>query len=433
MKKPAITIDNVSKKFRIHKIKDTNIKYKVIRFLKREESYYEDFIALKNINLEIFKGSTTGLIGANGSGKSTLLKMICKILYPDSGKITTVGKVSALMELGAGFHPELSGKDNIYLNSSILGINKKEIDEKIHEIVDFAELGEFINNPVKSYSSGMYARLGFSVAINVNPDILLIDEVLAVGDEGFQKKCMEKIENMKMSGKTIVIVSHSSNLVERITDRAIVLKRGEVYYDGEPERGVMEYHGLLLREQKMIHVLPSPIHEITKEDAGKDKGIESSKAPKIKVSTSTGNVDKEFKDIIKIKGVRFTDGSGKEKQQFTTGEEMNILIDYDVLEPVKEPVFRVQFVDEDDLLCHGTNTNRKGMKLGTLTEGGNFRIHYPAMNLLEGIYYVSVGIWVDEWSSYPYDHHDKAYKLVFVSERAQGAGISSIPHEWEQV
>ena len=192
MTNPVIIIENVTKKFRIHKIKETNIKYNVIKFLKREHDYYEDFIALKNVNFEIRKGTTTGLIGANGSGKSTLLKLITKILYPDTGKITTTGKVSALMELGAGFHPELSGKDNIYLNSSILGISKREIDEKIADIINFAELGEFIDNPVKSYSSGMYARLGFSVAINVNPDILLIDEVLAVGDESFQKKCIEK-------------------------------------------------------------------------------------------------------------------------------------------------------------------------------------------------------------------------------------------------
>ncbi|MBU1627641.1 ABC transporter ATP-binding protein [bacterium] len=429
MTKPVITISDVSKKFRIHKIKETNIKYRVIKFLKQEEDYYEDFIALKSINLDIEKGTTVGLIGANGSGKSTLLKLICKILYPDSGKIVTTGKVSALMELGAGFHPELSGKDNIYLNSSILCINKKEIDEKMHEIVDFAELGDFIDNPVKSYSSGMYARLGFSVAINVNPDILLIDEVLAVGDESFQKKCLEKIENMKQSGKTIVIVSHSSDLIERTTDRTIVLKRGEIYYDGAPERGVMEYHGLLLREQKMIHVLPSeekalPSAEIMIADE------ESLKENKKAVKPISEAGEKDFTNIIKIKNVKFLDKSGVEKLQFTTGEEINMIIDYEVIEDVKEPLFRVQFFNEENILCHGTNTKRMNMKLGTLSKDGSFKINYPSMLLLEGIYYVSIGIWVDEWSSFPYSLHEKAYKLVFVSERAHGAGISAIPHTW---
>ena len=429
MKTPVIKIDNVTKKFRIHKIKETNIKYKVIKMLKREEDYYEDFIALKNINLEIFKGSTTGLIGANGSGKSTLLKMITKILYPDLGNITTIGKVSALMELGAGFHPELSGKDNIYLNSSILGISKKEIDDKIDEIVGFAELGEFIDNPVKSYSSGMYARLGFSVAINVNPDILLIDEVLAVGDESFQKKCMEKIDNMKKKGRTIVIVSHSSDLIERITDRTIVLKRGEVYYDGEPERGIMEYHGLLLREQKIFHSIPSD--ELLENGLKQENEIvkkEDKQEDSIGVSQ---NLETDFSNIIKIKKVSFLDRDNVEKQQYSTGEMMTIKIDYKVIKNVKDPLFRIQFFNEDNLICHGTNTNRKNIKLGILKNSGAFSINYPQMFLLEGIYYISVGIWVDEWSAYPYDLHNKAYKIVFVSERIHGAGISAIPHEWQ--
>src|SRR3954465_14677836 len=194
----------------------------------RKRATYEEFWALDDVSFEIPAGTTFGLIGENGSGKSTLLKCMAKILRPDVGTITTVGKISALLELGAGFHPELSGRDNVYLNGSILGLSTAQIDARFDEIVDFAGLGQFIDTPVKNYSSGMYVRLGFSVAINVDPDVLLVDEVLAVGDEQFQRKCNEKFAELRSQNKTIVVVSHGLGLMRTICDELAWLEHGRV-------------------------------------------------------------------------------------------------------------------------------------------------------------------------------------------------------------
>lgn len=243
----AIQLIDVSKKFKIYHGKNVNFKYAVIDFIKgKKSSNYEEFWALKNINIDIKHGETVGLIGVNGSGKSTLLKLIGKILYPDTGHLKTIGKIATLIELGAGFHPELTGRENIYINASILGFSKREIDEKLDEIIAFSELERFIDNPIKSYSSGMYVRLGFAVAINVNPDILLTDEILAVGDENFQKKCLKKIVEFKKKGKTIVYVSHDLGTVERICDRVFLLDNGELVSEGKPVDVISEYHELLL-------------------------------------------------------------------------------------------------------------------------------------------------------------------------------------------
>jgi len=245
----AIELINVSKKFKIYHEKNVNFKYAVIDFIKgKKSSDYDEFWVLKNINIDIKDGEIVGLIGVNGSGKSTLLKLIGKILYPDTGHLKTIGKIATLIELGAGFHPELTGRENIYINAAILGFSKKEIDEKYDEIIAFSELEKFIDNPIKSYSSGMYVRLGFAVAINVNPDILLTDEILAVGDENFQKKCLKKIEQFKKKSKTIVYVSHDLGTVERICDRVFLLDNGELVLEGKPVDVISEYHRVLIRK-----------------------------------------------------------------------------------------------------------------------------------------------------------------------------------------
>ncbi|MGH8890340.1 MAG: ABC transporter ATP-binding protein, partial [Acidothermaceae bacterium] len=217
----AVRVDNVSKRFRLYHERNQSLKAAMMR---GGRANYDEFWALKDVSLEVPTGTTFGLIGQNGSGKSTLLKCMAKILRPDQGSISVHGKVSALLELGAGFHQELSGRENVYLNGSILGLSKKQIDAKFDEIVDFAGLEKFIDTPVKNYSSGMYVRLGFSVAINVDPDVLLVDEVLAVGDENFQRKCSEKFADLRASGKTIVLVSHGLDTVRTMCERAAWLE-----------------------------------------------------------------------------------------------------------------------------------------------------------------------------------------------------------------
>lgn len=237
----AIKVTHVSKDFKLYYDRANTLKEKLLFFSKKNKSKDTVLHVLQDINLSIEKGESVALIGTNGSGKSTLLKLMTKIIYPNKGKITTNGKLTSLLELGAGFHDDFTGRENIYFNASIFGLTKKEIDEKVDEIIEFSELQEFIDNPVRTYSSGMYMRLAFSVAINVQADILLIDEILAVGDQHFQEKCFNKLKELKESGKTIVIVTHSMNQVKQFCDRAIWLYKGNVKMDGNVDQVLEEY------------------------------------------------------------------------------------------------------------------------------------------------------------------------------------------------
>ena len=231
----VVRIDDVSKRFVIRK--DKSIKERLVNF-GRSKRHKDDFWALRSVDLEITAGSTVGLVGANGSGKSTLLKVIGGIIRPTSGSVQRRGRLAALLELGAGFHPDLTGRENVFLNASILGLSQKETEGFFDSIVDFSEIGEFIDTQVKFYSSGMYVRLAFAISVHVNPDLLLVDEVLAVGDEPFQEKCMQKIREFQNEGRTIVLVSHSAEQVEKLCDRVIVMSHGAVVFDGGPVDGI---------------------------------------------------------------------------------------------------------------------------------------------------------------------------------------------------
>lgn len=235
----SIIVENVYKTFNVYLDKANTIKEKILFLFSRNKKQKRE--VLKGISLKIKKGEVVALIGTNGSGKSTLLKLLTKIIYPNKGRIETNGKLTSLLELGAGFHPDFSGRENIYFNASIFGLTKKEIDSRLEDIIEFSELKDFIDSPVRTYSSGMYMRLAFSVAINVDADILLIDEILSVGDEHFQNKCFEKMLELKKQGKTMVFVTHSMGTVKSLCDRAIWLKDGLIRMDGNTEEVVDEY------------------------------------------------------------------------------------------------------------------------------------------------------------------------------------------------
>ena len=234
----AIKVENMTKKFKLFYDKPSTLKERLV-FWNHKKS--ESRTVLKDINIEIKQGETVALIGVNGSGKSTLLKLMTKIIYPNKGKIITYGKLTSLLELGAGFHQDFTGRENIYFNAAIFGLTKQEIDKRLDAIIEFSELGEFIDNPVRTYSSGMYMRLAFSIAINVDADILLIDEILAVGDQHFQEKCFNKLHELKESDKTIVIVSHSLDQIEDLCTRAIWINHGSVQMDDTPVKVIPEY------------------------------------------------------------------------------------------------------------------------------------------------------------------------------------------------
>jgi ABC-2 type transport system ATP-binding protein len=238
MSDTAVSVANVSKMFRLYHERNQSLKSAVMR---RRISVHEDFWALKEVSFDVPVGSTFGLIGSNGSGKSTLLKCLAKIFYPEKGTITANGKVAAMLEVGSGFHPELSGRENVYLNGSILGMSRKEVARKFDEIVEFSGVEQFIDQPVKNYSSGMYVRLGFSVAINVDPDVLVVDEVLAVGDAEFQAKCQTKFAEFRAQGKTVILVSHSMDTVKSMCDTAAWLQNGTLRTVGPADRTVSAY------------------------------------------------------------------------------------------------------------------------------------------------------------------------------------------------
>lgn len=235
----SIVVNNVYKSFNVFLDKSNTIKESLLSLFKRNKK--EKRVVLDGVSLKIKKGEAVALIGTNGSGKSTLLKLMTKIIFPNSGKIETNGKLTSLLELGAGFHPDFSGRENIYFNASIFGLTKKEIDKRIDSIVEFSELGSFIDNPVRTYSSGMYMRLAFSVAINVDAEILLVDEILSVGDQHFQEKCLNKMKELRNEGKTMVFVTHSMEQVKALCDRAIWLRDGKIEMDGKPEEVIEKY------------------------------------------------------------------------------------------------------------------------------------------------------------------------------------------------
>lgn len=234
----AIKVEHVYKIFEVYMDKANSLKEKLLFWNRNKKEKRE---VLQDINLEIKKGEAVALIGVNGSGKSTLLKLMTKIIYPNKGKIETNGKLTSLLELGAGFHPDFSGRENIYFNASIFGLTKKQIDDRLNDIIEFSELGSYIDNPVRTYSSGMYMRLAFSVAINVDADILLVDEILSVGDQHFQEKCIEKMKELKKRGKTMVFVTHSLSSARELCDRAIWLHKGHIRLDGETNKVIDEY------------------------------------------------------------------------------------------------------------------------------------------------------------------------------------------------
>lgn len=248
MSNVAVRVDHVSKKFRMYKERNQTLKSAIMR---GRTSVHEDFWALKDVSFEVPEGSTFGLIGSNGSGKSTLLKCLANIYFPNEGTISHFGRIAAMLEVGSGFHSELSGRENIFLNGSILGMSKKEVTRKFDEIVDFSGVEQFIDQPVKNYSSGMYVRLGFAIAINVNPDILVVDEVLAVGDAEFQEKCAEKFRDFRRQGKTVILVSHSMQSVEDMCDQAAWLNQGELRAVGPADATIQAYRDSLSGEAEL--------------------------------------------------------------------------------------------------------------------------------------------------------------------------------------
>jgi ABC-type polysaccharide/polyol phosphate transport system ATPase subunit len=352
MSSAAVTVDGVSKRYRLYHERNNSLKAAAMR---GRRARYEELWALRDVTLAIPKGSTFGLIGENGSGKSTLLKCMARILRPDQGVIHAEGKISALLELGAGFHPELSGRENVYLNGSILGLSKRQLTARFDEIVAFAGLEHFIDSPVKNYSSGMYVRLGFSVAINVDPDILLIDEILAVGDAEFQRRCAEKFADLKASGKTIIIVTHALSTVRDLCDEVALLEHGVLRGVGPPNQVCDQYLG--------------------------DVFVEGTAAEVEAVSSSTG-----------VERIEFLDAGGARVDQVRTGRPLVVRLHYSPDAPVEQPVFVVSVRTLDGAEVTRPSTATSGLTLEPVKGLGFIDLRIDRLPVLPGVYDIGASL-----------------------------------------
>jgi ABC-2 type transport system ATP-binding protein len=348
----AITVQGVKKRFRRYREKPTSIKDRLVRI----RVHAEELWALKDVSVEVQEGETLGLLGPNGSGKTTLLKIVAGILRPTDGTVTTRGRIAALLALGAGFHTELTGRENVYLNASLLGLSREETNRKLDDIVAFAELEDFIDNQVKFYSSGMYVRLGFAVAVHVEPAILLVDEVLAVGDIAFQRKCLDKVEQFQQEGRTIVFVTHAPDQVVRICDRAIILSEGSVVNQGNPHDVVRDFRRLMSRQDLAY---------------GWDRGTKE----------------------IEIVSAEIFGGDGETKEVFLPGDELVIQMDLKANVPaVEDPVVSFAIHDDQNRFVYGTNTDWRQSRIQRFE--GKQRVHFLLKSLpfVDGTYYVTLGV-----------------------------------------
>ena len=407
-------------------IKSALLSGSLVRDLRPEDT----FAALKGVSFQVPAGCTYGIIGRNGSGKSTMLKCVAGISRPTTGSVTVTGRISALIELGAGFHPEISGRENVFINGIMLGLTRKEIARRFDEIVEFAELEDFIDAPVKTYSSGMYMRLGFAVAIHVNPDVLLIDEVLAVGDEGFTHKCLDKFGEFRRRGKTVLLVTHSLALVERFCDEALWIDGGLAGAHGDPRRVVGAYiTDVEKREERALAAADATAQEHAASEPVDQPAISDPVA-------AAGTPDDGFKASegrwgsrdVEISGVRLIGEDGQPGHVFHSGEAVTIELSVTAKHPVTDFAFGIGLFSADGICCYGTNTDIADLKSVELTGRGTARFVIESLDLVEGTYKLDAA--VHKRDGFAYDYHRQLYTFR-VKSRTKDAGIYRPRHRWE--
>jgi ABC-type polysaccharide/polyol phosphate transport system ATPase subunit len=421
---PAVVVEDVAKIYRRfqHRNQFKTLKSALLtRSLLADLTPDQTFTALDGVSLSVPKGTTFGVIGENGSGKSTLLKLVAGITKPTRGRIAVNGRVSALIELGAGFHPEITGRENVAINGIMLGLTRREIEQRFDEIVDFAELKDFIDAPVKTYSSGMYMRLGFAVAVHVSPDVLLIDEVLAVGDEAFSRKCLDKIGEFRRRGKTIFFVTHSLGLAEKICDDVLWLRHGRPADHGDPKRVVDAYltyvaggeEALLAREHgpaahlDAVAASPAPSEEVQQE--GYREGRWGDRA-------------------IEIEAVRLLDDRGLERHVYVPGERLTIELAVRAREALDDFVFGIGVFTADGVSVHGTNTHIEEFVPVRIEGNATVRLRLDSLRLVEGTYLLDVA--AHKRDGTPYDYHRGLYSFR-IKSRIKDVGIYRPEHRWE--
>lgn len=391
----AVEVKNLGKAYKLYQSPAQRIKEIMLR-----RPFHTEFVALDNINFSLLKGETFGIIGENGAGKSTLLKILAKTLKPTSGSVVTNGRTAALLELGAGFNPELTGEENIYLNAYLMGLSKSEIDRKKQEIIGFSELGDFLNRPVKTYSSGMHVRLAFSIATSVDPEILIVDEALAVGDEYFQKKCIDRMMRFKESAKTILFCSHNMYYVQELCQKTVWIHKGRIRSYGDTGKVILEYQN----------------HEREKTAVLKEKAAEI-------MSGSDGITEKP----VEITDVKVMDKDGNETDVLNTLEPASFLFKIRCNRENVSGHFGFALIRNDEVMCFGTLTSFDGLPPITFRDGQDIRIKIPSMPLLAGMYSLLI-IVADEFAMHPYDSRRTKNFIIQPSRKEHGTTL--IEHEW---
>lgn len=452
----VIKFSNVSKQFTLHHERARSFQDVVVslfglrtpskRGIPMPQPAREAFWALRDVSFGVYAGEVVGIIGENGSGKSTTLKLITRILEPSSGSVSVKGKVSALLEVGTGFHPELSGRENIFLNGSLLGLSRKEMTARYEDIVDFSEVGEFIDTPVKHYSSGMVMRLGFAVAVHVDPDILLTDEILAVGDEGFQRKCLDYISTLRKRGVTIIFVSHALEAVRSLCRRVIWLDHGRMIADGPAGEVIDRYltyenarHEDRLRagstgENQPTVAAPTPMelvaddrHDENIEEESGGTSVEPDAVPVVPDTPGSRWTTGE----IQITGVAFIDGGGSETSLFHTGQPLTIRIKYDARKKLERPIFGLALFTENGTQINGPNTRFSGLDIPAIEGTGYVDYNVAELPLLAGHYSVTVAVTGPDTTDI-YDHQHQAYSF-FVQPTpglTERYGLFFMPSSW---
>ena len=420
----TIKVDGVSKCFRLRLDRPQSFQGLVVSILRRRprRSRREVLWALRDVSFEVEAGETLGIIGPNGSGKSTCLKLLTRIIEPTMGSIEVDGRVSALLELGAGFHRELTGRENVFLYGSVLGLRRREMARRFDDIVDFAELGRFIDMPTKFYSSGMYVRLAFATAIKVSPDILLVDEVLAVGDQSFQAKCLDRINEIKARGVTIVFVSHSLDMVRSLCDRAIWLDRGVLRQDGLTDTVVGRYLQDVHEREEAAAVAQSDLESHTPEYEH-----EPDHEPIAQYRSRWGSGEAQITDVCLL------DNDGRERLLLNTGEPMVVVVHYRASKRIEHPMFGLAIHRADGFQISGSNNILAGFDIPFIDGEGEVRYAIDVLPLLDGTYHLTATLY-DSTGSHTYDHQALLYSFrVRRGSVAERYGAIYIPAHWEHV
>jgi len=403
MAETVIDVRDVKKMFRVYRDRGNTLKDRILFAGRRK---HEEHWVLNGISFQVKQGEAVGLVGENGCGKSTTLKMLTRILYPDAGTIEVKGRVSSLIELGAGFHPDLSGRENIYTNASIFGLSRKEIDSRLEEIIAFSELEKFIDDPVRTYSSGMYMRLAFAVAINVDADVLLIDEILAVGDAAFQAKCFRKLKEIKGRGTTIVIVSHALGQIEQICERSIWIDEGLIRMEGSPR----DVHPFYMQWMST-----------------KNQGDDGSSLAETETDEN-GHLMRWGSGEARMTEIKVLDGEGQERTEFSPFEPFTVQIDYEAKEELNNAVVGIAIYRSDGTLVYGTNTLIDTSAPVTLKEKGRIELRIEGMAVTNGSYSIDLALHRPDGFNYDFKRN---VCTLHIADKAQTPGEIALPHSWE--